>query len=294
MKNIIVTTAYPAAELYIQEFAESLNEQTDSNFEIYLFNQQLENIDEYVSYFTAKVKIIDIPKQPSVIKVKDFMYNYLKKEEGIATIIFADIDDYFDNRRVELVLKHLKKYDVVVNDLTLVDDSHNILEERILSKRFDSGYEVRFEDIADKNFIGLSNIGFKAEYIQDILPINDILVTDWWVSSSLLSKNRTCCFISDTVTYYRQYLDNWVGMKQKFSKGDIEYSIKVKKHHYKNLLKYITGEKHELITEKFDEVLKVEHKLLSEKNMNNYLDKINKLAKTQKFLWWENIAASII
>jgi glycosyltransferase involved in cell wall biosynthesis len=221
-------------EQYLYDFFDSLKNQTYKNFDIVVVNDGYKNFETIKAKYTQALNIIELPYENTPAKNREHGINYCVKN-GYDILIFGDSDDYFEKNRVEKSLELLNRYDIVVNDLSLFDDS-GIYEEKYIPNRVENLCEVGFEFIKDKNIFGLSNTGIKLNNINKIVIPDDLVAVDWYIFSTLLLESKKAIFTNDTVSYYRQYQENTVGLKeideQSFKKG-----VLVKKIHYKALNK---------------------------------------------------------
>ena len=93
---------------------------------------------------------------------------------------------------------------------------------------------VDFEFIKDKNIFGLSNTAIKLEDIKKFIIPDTLIAVDWYIFSLLLIKGNKAVFTNETVSYYRQYEQNTVGLKNLDEKSFLK-ALEVKQKHYKAL-----------------------------------------------------------
>ena len=101
--------------------------------------------------------IIELIYSGTPSKNREYGINYCI-ENNYDVLIFGDSDDYFSDNRVELSLKMLKENDIVVNDISLFNDT-GIYEEKYISNRLKDNSKISYEYIQNKNIFGLSNGG---------------------------------------------------------------------------------------------------------------------------------------
>lgn len=151
--------------------------------------------------------------------------------------MFGDSDDTFSSNRIKLSIELLKTFDVVVNDLTLFS-TDAILAENYISNRLKNYDQIEFDFIKNKNLFGLSNTAIRLDRLAPVDLPNELIAVDWYLFSILLLQGKKAVFTNNTVTFYRQYEGNLVGLKQLDSKS-FSHGLKVKQLHY-TALKAIT------------------------------------------------------
>lgn len=280
MKVAFLTTIFPMKDEYLNDFFKSLLSQTYSNFDIIVINDEYENFNKFKDKYLS-LNIIELRYSNTPSKNREYGIDYILNNNYDA-IIFGDSDDYFEKNRVEITLKYLSNYDVVVNDLTLFNDS-DVYEEKYLSNRVKNLEVIGFNYIKNKNIFGLSNTAIKLIDIERVNFTKDLIAVDWYLFSTLLLKNKKALFTNETTTFYRQYEFNTVGVNQ-ITKEKVLNGLKTKYIHYRELSK---------IDNKFEKFYKEFKSLfdrvsIDESKLNSYFDYIENL-NVKNALWWENI-----
>lgn len=270
-KIAFLTTIFPMERKYLLDFLNSLQNQTFKNFDLIIVNDGYDDLAELlVSYKNIKTIVLAYNGTPA--KNREFGINYCL-EQKYDILIFGDSDDYFENNRVEKSIEFLKDNDIVVNDLSLFDESE-IYEDKYISNRVKNRSKIDLEFIKNKNVFGLSNTALKLKDIDKIELPSDLVAVDWYFFTLLLLKNKVAIFTNETVTYYRQHAENLVGLK-KLDIQSYKRGIKVKKKHFQ-CLNHITDIFNEELNRISEIELKVDNiKLNTETNDNP--------------LWWELI-----
>lgn len=235
MYKVLVTFFYPSMEAYIGEFINSVNNQSLLPDELLIFNDNILSVEKKIKNLKIKFTIIPIDGSPFDIRIKaiKFLANY-----SCDFIFFQDADDLMDRKRIELVASYLKKYDLVVNDISLMDENGNIFKNSIWKDRLQNQYRFNHEFIREKNIVGLGNTSIQKRILSKFViskPAGDIYAADWYIFYQLLSdKNILGIFTSDTSTFYRQHRNN-TSTLNKFDSDSLSKTIKVKKAHYEAL-----------------------------------------------------------
>jgi glycosyltransferase involved in cell wall biosynthesis len=242
-KVAFLTTIFPTKDEFLIAFFDSLEEQTYKNFDIIVVNDGYKNF-EMLRQKYSNLQILELPYKNTPAKNREYGINYCINN-GYNVLIFGDSDDYFASNRIIKSLELLKSYDIVVNDLSLFDEN-GIYEEKYISNRVNNLSPIDLEFIKDKNIFGLSNTAINLNHTQNIVIPDDSIAVDWYIFSILLLEGKTAIFTNETISYYRQYVQNSVGLKditeETFKKG-----IQVKKLHYLHLCNRYSNFSFELI-----------------------------------------------
>ncbi|RXI36122.1 hypothetical protein CRU99_13615, partial [Malaciobacter mytili] len=115
-----------------------------------------------------------------------------------------------------------------------------------------------------------SNTAISLKILNKVSLHKDISVVDWYFFSILLIENKKAIFTNETITFYRQYDKNLVGLKSQTTET-IKKGIEIKKKHYLEIDKYFNKN--------------FFNKELSE--LSNYNVKLSNMINNP--LWWEMI-----
>ena len=229
-----LTTVYPMNLVHLNEMLESLVNQSYKNFDLVVVNDNLQEFSHLKQHYSNHLTIIELAPGKSPIENRKIGLEYCRKCQ-YDFLIFGDSDDKFSVNRVKDAISLLSTYDVIVNDLTLFTNEA-VLERNYLSNRLSNNQLITFDDVKNKNFLGLSNTSIKLSLIEDFTITNDLIAFDWFFFSVLLLQGKKAFFSNSITTYYRQHADNLVGMKELTLQGHI-HGWHVKKLHYAALSK---------------------------------------------------------
>lgn len=209
MKIAFLTTIFPMDEQYLFDFFNSLDNQTYKKFDIIIVN------DGYLGFTQLKqqyshLNILEISSASSISKNREYGINYVI-ENGYDILIFGDSDDYFEKNRIEKSLEFLKEYDIVVNDVSLFNEG-GVYEEKYFSHRLKNLEVINFEFIKDKNIFGMTNTAIKLKNIEKVSFDYMLIAVDWFFFQTLLNQGLKALFTNETISYYRQYCNNTVGL----------------------------------------------------------------------------------
>ncbi|HEP0307585.1 NeuD/PglB/VioB family sugar acetyltransferase [Providencia rettgeri] len=232
-KVAFLTTIYPINEIFVHEFMQSLSQQTYTHFDLIIINDGFENLSSFKLLY-PKINIIELNSHNNIAKNRSALINYAKNN-NYEILIFGDIDDKFKSNRVELSIKKLNEFDIIVNELTSFSGK-SILREKIISSRIKNNLTININYILDKNILGLSNTAIK---IKNDININtefdeNLIAVDWFFFSNLLLNGYTCIFTNETETYYRQHESNITGANT-LTLTSLIKTLLIKKKHYEQM-----------------------------------------------------------
>ena len=145
-------------------------------------------------------------------------------------IFLADQDDRWNEKKIEIMLRYLKQYDLVISDCTIVD--------RELAPLKNSYFELnRPGKGLVKNLIKNSYMGccmaFRRDVIEKALPFpKKLLVHDLWIGL-IGDLYFNTIFIKEKLVYHRRHESNASSTSAESTRGIIEkirYRLFVLKH----------------------------------------------------------------
>ena len=208
-KVAFLTTIFPVREDFLIDFFDSLSKQTYNKFDVLVVNDGFKNFINVKKKY-QNLSITELTYSDTPAKNREYGINYCI-EQNYDFLIFGDIDDYFSENRVEECIKFLKLYDVVVNDLSLFNEN-SIYEKKYISNRINHKSIINKEFIENKNIFGFSNSAVKIKNLEKQLFDNQLVAVDWYFFKQLLQNGFSAIFINTTLSFYRQYSDNIVGL----------------------------------------------------------------------------------
>ena len=215
-KISFLTSIFPSNKKYLNNFFESLKNQTYKNFDTVVINDGYKEFDNIKNLYDQNLNLIDIKYSDTPSKNKEHGINYcIDKKYDV--LIFGDSDDYFASNRVEKSIELLKRTDIVVNDLTLFN-SDGLYEKKYISHRLNNLDSVDLEFVKDKNIFGMSNTALNLKNVTKVEFDCKIIAVDWYFFKNLLANGFKAIFTNETESYYRQHKNNTVGLKVKNNK----------------------------------------------------------------------------
>lgn len=265
-KVAVATSLFPVTNELKSDFLMSLRAQSFQDFDLVVVNdtgRQLTEFHEEIEFFD----LVELRPGDTPLENRQLMMEFLRGS-NYEKVIFADCDDYFEHNRVELSVSLLNKYDIVVNDLHIVNDTE--LRKNYFNNRLCEGEELLHSDIIDGNVFGLSNTGIRLENLFDTSTKCLPIAFDWYFFSRLLLAGWRAIFTSKTATFYRQHDLNTVGMNARINDNG-DFVNQVKKAHFEALSPYDVGYE----------------SLLQSLQMGGEKSNISNIKKNEVRFWWE-------
>jgi hypothetical protein len=297
MKTIVFGVLYPKMTEFWQSYAECINSQTDKEFELWLVNNNFSDLQIIRKSIDIKipVKILEIKNSgcfgPKLWQeIIPLLIKEVKKH-NIEAVIFSDTDDTFEIDRVEKTkIAFSEGREIVFTELVPISENGLVKGEGWYQKNVPE--LVKFSDIITKNLLGLGHTAIMAGLLSKVFSVDsDLVVTDWWIFSSLLIQGYQAHFLGDCISYYRQHDENIAGIRSSFDAKYVNYGINLKLQHYSKLLSHLSGESKNAIQEELEKI-KILAALVSDPRiMARYMMNLNNFAKREKrgLFWREEI-----
>lgn len=281
MKTAVLSVVYPGLSPFLKDFAASLKQQSDSQFELYIVNDGMTNVMNYFLDMPVKIRNV-LPGLP-IARIRKIGIQWLA-DENIDAVVFADADDCFARNRIAVCKDLLTMYDVVVNELVLFG-SNAVKGSTMLQGRFQHGQLIKSGDLLCSNCCGLSNTASHLNSVASAMGDipDEIQAFDWALFSRVLLAGKTAVFTDATQTYYRQH-DNNMAAPHLLSDAQILRGVQIKRAHYLSLSN--RNEWYYAQAQKFDEIYQ---KLHSDSNFYLEYTSIIRRKAIKNPLWWEMI-----
>lgn len=283
---VVAAVIFPANLDFFEDFLQSMNCQTEKNFDLVLFNDGCDysELKRYLKPFEGlRYRIVDATKKnPSEIRVE--LIEYLKSED-YEIIVFADTDDYFSENRVALSLKEIEdNADIVVNDLSLVSREGKLIQDRVWKRRLPN-LKLDLDFLLAQNVLGLGNTAIRAKLLQFEVEVDgSINFFDWifYLQVFFNAKNLKCAVIGAT-TFYRQHELNTLGLGAEITRDRLEklWNIRGRIYSFAQKLNIPNIESHLANHSAFKKEV-----LDDEQRLKNYILKVNNI---ENLFWFEEI-----
>lgn len=163
---IIFSVIFQQNLCYIESFLESLKNQSDKEFKLFLVNDGAIDITMYICKYDFEIKVFDVrdlqPFELRILGLKELLKRNLCTTHYI---VFANTDDLMETNRVEISKQYLKAYPFVCHDLSLMTNDGVVFKKSIWSNKIKDDFEF----IINKNVIGFGNSGMHANLLLPVL-----------------------------------------------------------------------------------------------------------------------------
>lgn len=190
-------------EKFLKQQLDSILLQLSNNDEIIVSDDSSTDatIEIIKSYSDSRIKILENNHFKSPIFNLE---NALKYANG-DYIFLADQDDVWYSKKVETLMKYLKKYDCVISDASIVNSEMEEISPSLFY--INSCKEGFVHNIIKNGFTGCC-MAFNKKILQMVLPFpKDIPMHDSWIGL-VAEKYGTVLFLNEPLIYYRRHGNN--------------------------------------------------------------------------------------
>ncbi len=278
-----MSVVFPGIEPFLPDyFASLVGQQESSQFDIVLVNDGIADLDPYLPSWPAAIRVIDGCGHPAENRLLGFQFLV---SNGYDLVVFGDADDFFAPNRVALSRQLLHHYDIVVNDVDLVDQQGQVIELRYFSHRLSDKSQIDFSYLSDKNICGLSNTAIRVSWLDDVVLEEDIIAADWALFTALLGRGARAIFTSKTTTAYRQHGANCIGLGGSPDESCISLGIGVKIQQYS----FLERQGYRYAGKQKNECEQLRHCFDEDPDFRRWYVMWVKNHRQDHTLWWEEI-----
>lgn len=228
MKTALYTTFYPAANPYLQTWADSVATQTNQDFDLWIAVDNVSIKD--VSLPRSKINWLHAKGDDTPASLRQAAFEEIIQAYDV--VIFVDSDDVLLPERVATAKEALKSYDVYGCALELIDTNGESLGHTFTSPRAD--WPVL---LSKYNIFGLSNTAYRTETLASCLPFpSDTVMVDWLLITNALANNAQLVFDQTPHMLYRQYPSNTAKVLPPYTDNEIRKATTLVLEHYKKTL----------------------------------------------------------
>lgn len=288
----VYTTVYPAVLKYLPEWYESVQSQTDKDFELWIGLDALNRSDvESVIGSSLKAHCIPAAENSSPAGVRDQALRQMVAAN--LDVVLVDSDDVLDPSRVASARLALRSSDLAACALEIVDEGGKSLDSEFNLDAATKPAQV----LPRNNVFGFSNSAYRCDLLERCLPIpRDAVLVDWYVATRAWLFGAELSFDHNVRMRYRQYEANTARLRMPFWPDQILSDAQLVRKHFQLVLAsgsqdhFLPGRWVELLHvardfEQFERYIKQ-----SPANLNAYLDSLNRAVKQP--IWWTSVAYS--
>lgn len=275
----IFTVVHQGSFKYFGSFLSSLSRQTVANFELFIVNDNCDNLEleRLLSSFRNIININFINYSGNLLQNRIVGLDEVKKH-NYEIIIFCDSDDILSNDRVERSIAHHKNSDIVIGDLVPFVDENQIAELiGIWSSRLGNKFYFDQSFLKFQNIAGFGNSSIKSWLLSKFhFNYENPLAPDWFFFDNIMRYTDKILFSDEIITYYRQHTLNLAGIS-KYNYERINRIYQIKKRHYE-----LTDFKD---LERQRELKRMKSILSDSEYLNQFCQMLN--SSSINFFWWE-------
>lgn len=275
-KVALFTVFYPGAETYVDEFFNSVLNQTYKIFDLIIVNDGYK--DDNLASLCPNLSIIELRGDATISGNRAIGINYAI-DNAYDYLFLCDVDDYMYPTRVEHVLESFGNNDIIVNDLDIVGADRKLIVKDYFQKTISANTILDKDFIKDKNIFGFSNTALKVSAFSKVSFPEDLKVVDWYFFTQLLNEGLKAQFLDESLTEYRQHSGNMIGISS-FTIDVFKKLIELKKKQYSYM-----KEVYPVYQKLYDQMID-----LSKLPDNELLKIIDKNTGITPYpVWWENV-----
>lgn len=275
-KVALFTVFYPGAETYVDEFFNSVLNQTYKIFDLIIVNDGYK--DDNLASLCPNLSIIELRGDATISGNRAIGINYAI-DNAYDYLFLCDVDDYMYPTRVEHVLESFGNNDIIVNDLDIVGADRKLIVKDYFQKTISANTILDKDFIKDKNIFGFSNTALKVSAFSKVSFPEDLKVVDWYFFTQLLNEGLKAQFLDESLTEYRQHSGNMIGISS-FTIDVFKKLIELKKKQYSYM-----KEVYPVYQKLYDQMI-----YLSKLPDNELLKIIDKNTGITPYpVWWENV-----
>jgi hypothetical protein len=288
----IYTTVYPAALKYISEWYESVQSQTDTDFELWIGLDVLNRSDvEGRLGSSLNAHWIQATENSTPALVRDHALRLMTAAN--LDVVLVDSDDVLHPSRVASARQALTYSDLAACALEIVDEGGQPLGSKLTLDPAVKPSQV----LPGNNVFGLSNSAYRCELLERCLPIpRDAVLVDWYIATRAWLFGAELSFDHSVRMKYRQYDANTARVRLPFWPDQILSDSMLVRKHFQLVL--ASGGQDHFLPGRWAEFLHVARDIeqferyihQSSANLNAYLDSLNRAVKQP--IWWTSVAYS--
>ena len=283
----LFTTVYPGVERYLAPWYDSVQTQTDRDFDLWIGTDGLtpQAVTEAIGVAPAaswlEARNGDTPARLRTAALERLVSEY-------SGVVFVDSDDVLHASRVAAAREGLRQHDVTACALQIIDaDGHDV-------------GAVFGPDGADleallprHNVFGLSNSAYRSTVLERCLPAPDeCILMDWLLVTRAWAAGASLGFDGTPRMAYRQYAANVARVLPPFAPRHVLQAAERVLNHYRCVLDpaWSMPPVHRDRLERAQRTVQAFHRTItgSAVTLARYVDALNRLPP--RYVWWWCVA----
>jgi hypothetical protein len=285
----VYTTIYPGVEPYLANWAHSLCQQTDQDFDLWIGLDSLQT-GAVQRILGSNLKVNWVVATPGATPAQIRQEALTKIIESYSTVVLVDSDDLLHPTRVAAAREYLQNSDLVGCALRLVDQ-----EGKDLGLTFGMPPQWGPEDVFPRNNVfGFSNSAYRSDVLRRCLPIPaSAVLVDWFIATRAWLLGAKLTFDAATRMDYRQHSTNTARVRYPISGAQVISDTALVRRHFELLLgesrrNFLPDREAALERVAADVEEFAGHVLLHPTQLDRYVKALNILQPPP--LWWSCVA----
>lgn len=205
-------------ECYITQQINSILKQLGDNDELiisddsdstYVYNYILGLNDERIRLLKFQPSAWRARQHEAFYHASENFYNAMRVAEG-RYIFFSDQDDIWHNKKVEICLQYLEKYDFISHNFGIINDEGDIVTDKFLMD-YEKLNPLRKRMLLIRTPYRGCCLAMKREVMESAFPFPDnTFMHDIWIGcvATLDIKGYKFKFVDDSLIMYRRHKGN--------------------------------------------------------------------------------------
>jgi cellulose synthase/poly-beta-1,6-N-acetylglucosamine synthase-like glycosyltransferase len=228
----LFTTVYPEGMSYFSAWYDSVVQQTNNNFDIWIGCDRISR-HEVADRIGKDLNVTWVESEPNESSIILRERAFKRIIGDYPTVIFVDSDDVLEKTRVASAVTALKHSDIYGCAMTFINRNGMRLGSEF--QPFE-GWNVS-SDLPRTNIFGLSNTAYRTDILDKCLPFRpDCALLDWYIATTAWFHDARFVFDPIPQMLYRQHPNNIARCIPPFSSSQILTATTRVLHHYQCVL----------------------------------------------------------
>jgi hypothetical protein len=287
-KVAVFTTVYPEGLKFLFHFFNSISEQIDRNFDLWIGLDRI-NEEDLIAYELDRFRVIFVKRAENESNISLRRRTIELMIENYYGIIFVDSDDILAPARVSISRSFLKTYDLYGCAMKIINEDGTDMNNTL---RMPPGTDLS-SLIPRFNIFGLSNTSYSTSMLHKCLPFpDDCLLLDWFLSTRAWFHGAKIYFDPMELMSYRQWSLNTARVVPPFTPEQILISTELVLQHYHFVLTSIPeiSDSNRNNYEKIQSNIKLFYDSINQYPIvfQEYIQQLNQLRSYH--IWWTCVA----
>lgn len=285
----VYTTVYPGVEPYLGQWYQSVLNQTDGDFDLWIGVDAL-TVADVVEAIGARPDATWVSARPRDTHAQVRQGALSRLLDSCDAVVFVDSDDIMHPSRVAAARDALNTADVSGCALRLVDEQGEALGHELTLPEGRQPTDV----LPRTNVFGLSNTVYSAPVLQDSLPLpSQAVLVDWFLITRAWLAGVRLSFDDQVHMDYRQHGANTARVLGPFSVAQVRQDTLRVRRHFDVMRTVIRdedlAERRTLLIRTAEDVARFQENMMGRPEaLQRYVDELNRLSRPAP--WWSSVA----